>query len=205
MKVKKRISIDPQSLACVIKRSLVNGMILGLIAVVSTQCSVKPEDPGLCKLNCSQAIIGGNDLPLSIKMKTQPVSYTCPTTSAGQPLGDPLFVQFVIAEAYDSGGGNTSDRPVPNISIEPLINGARSDRPADNPNVEINGDVFTPARYKGIITPKDNWCSDACGVVTLEVAAVCPPAGEQGEVGIQVHTGALYSDLATFGLQTQSP
>jgi hypothetical protein len=165
---------------------------------VALGCSYKPEDPGLCKLNCSSAIIGSNDVPLSMKLQSATNSVTCSAAAAGQVINDPFFAQFLVAEAFDAGGDTPGQRPVPFISIEPIVNGLRSDLPEHNPNVEINGNIFTPARYKGIITPKDNWCSDTCGVVTVEVAAVCPPPGSSSEISIQMHSGALYSDIATF-------
>ncbi len=165
-------------------------------------CSYKPEDPGLCKLNCSSAIIGSNDVPLSLKLQSATNSVTCSAAAAGQVISDPFFAQFLVAEAFDAGGDTPGQRPVPFISVEPIVNGLRSDLPEHNVNVDINGNIFTPARYKGIITPKDNWCSDTCGVVTIEIAAVCPPAGSSSEISIQMHSGALYSDIATFTTTT---
>ncbi len=168
-----------------------------------TACSYKPEDPGLCKLNCSNAIIAGNDTPMSLTLQTSTQSIACPAGAAGQPLTDPLFMQFLVAEAFNNGGDVAGQRPVPFISVEPIVNGLRSDLPKDNPNVEINGDVFTPARYKGILTPKDNWCSDSCGIITVEVAAACPPAGSSSDLSVQLHSGALYSvDPAVFTIST---
>jgi hypothetical protein len=173
------------------------------VILTLTACSYKAEDPGLCKLNCDSAIIGGNDPGITFKLMTQPAAISCPANAAGSPLGDPIFVQFVMAEKYDDGSEAGGLRPVPNISIEPIVNGLRSDRPEDNPNVVINGTIFTPARYKGIITPKDNWCTDTCGVATLEIAAACPPVGATSELGVQVHSGANYSEVATFDISTQ--
>ena len=95
--------------------------------------------------------------------------------------------------------------PVPTVSMEPVISGIMSDNPEHNPNVVIENGVFTPARYKGIVTPQENWCSDACGVVTMEVFADCPEVGETTEVKAQVHTGALFSDEATVQVTTQEP
>jgi len=141
---------------------------------------------------------------MSITLKTATQNIACPSGAAGQAISDPLFVQFLVAEAFNNGGEVAGQRPVPNISIEPIVNGLRSDLPEHNPNVEINGNIFTPARYKGIITPKDNWCTDSCGIVTVEVAAACPPAGSSSDLSVQMHSGALYSvDPAVFTISTQ--
>lgn len=172
------------------------------LSLVLGGCAFKPEDAGLCKLNCSNAIISGNDAQMTFVPKSVPSSITCAAASAGQVISDPIFAQFLIAEAFDNGTDTPGQRPVPSISVEPIVNGLRSDLPQDNPNVEADGSA---ARYRGIITPKNNWCSDTCGVVTLEVAAVCPPAGSQSDVTIQFHSGALYSDPLTFPTATLAP
>jgi len=168
-------------------------------------CAYEPEDPGLCKLNCSKAIIGVNDRPMKIELKTATQGITCNAERAGQSLNDPLLAHFLIYESFNDGVENGGKRPVPNLSIEPIVNGLRSELPEHNPNVVIEGNNFIPARYKGIVTPKSNWCSDSCGIVTLEVFARCPPTGFSSDVGIQIHTGALYSDEAIFGVNTQDP
>lgn len=175
-----------------------------MLSLLLAHCAYKPEDAGLCKLNCSDAIIGGADPNMVIELKSKVSAITCSVASQGQPLADPLLVQFVAAERYDVGQASEGKRPVPNLSFEPIVNGLRSELEVHNPNVTIENGVFTPARYKGIVTPKSNWCTDSCGVATLEVFAVCPPPGQSGEVGIQIHTGALYSEeIANFTISTE--
>lgn len=155
-------------------------------------CSFTPEEPGLCKLNCGSAIIGGNDSVMDILLQTATPATACTPAQVGQTIG-PYSAQFVIGEKFDDGTPEGGFRPVPNISIEPLINGIRP-----NLNNENDGDD----RYRGILTPKENWCSDSCGVISLQVASVCPPVNGNNDLSIQVHSGALYSDEATFTITT---
>ena len=58
-------------------------LMMSMISLASG-CSFEPEDPGLCKLNCSSAIIGSNDVPLSFSLKSTTNAVTCAAGAAGQ-------------------------------------------------------------------------------------------------------------------------
>jgi hypothetical protein len=168
----------------------------------SSGCGHKPDDPGLCPLNCSKALIGPIEGQIEVVHATQDL--ICPAASALAPVTDPLMFQFRISESFATDFGD-KQVPLPSVSVEPIVNGLRSDQPEHNPNVEINGDVFTPARYKGVVTPSENWCSDACGIVSMEIVPLCPPVGESSGLTIQVHSGALYSDPYEVTISTAEP
>lgn len=173
---------------------------IAILSLILTTCSEKPSDAGLCSLSCGSAVIGAVDA--NLELMGQATGVTCDASQAGLPLSNPLTFYFRVSETINVNGVE-SILPKPTVSIEPIVNGSMSGEVADNPNVTIDGTVYTPARYKGIITPKENWCSDACGVVTMEVVAVCPPAGEASEVNVQVHSGASFSETAAVTIQTQ--
>ncbi len=179
-------------------------LILLCLSLAAAHCAYKPEDAGLCKLNCSSAIIGGNDSPMAIELKTGVSDLSCSLAAGarGEVYPDPLLAQFNAVEKFDDGTDGGGKRPVPFLSFEPIVNGSRSELPVHNPNVTITDNVFTPARYKGIATLKSNWCTDTCGVGTLEVFAVCPPPGKSSQIGMQIHSGALYSEIAVFNIST---
>ncbi len=164
-------------------------------------CSYQPEDPGQCKLTCSSAIIGGSDATgdqaiFQFELKTVPPAYTCAAGSVGQAIQG-ARAGFVLYENLFAQDGTSiiSKRPVPNISIEPMVNGAM----ADIDNGETN-----PA-YRGIRTPRSNWCTDACGVATMEIVPVCPPQGMTSENTLQLHSGSLFSESAKFPVSTEEP
>lgn len=183
-------------------------LILGLLL---SHCSYEPAEPGLCKLNCGKAIVGGNDTAFRIQKKSLDQDVVCPAAAAGQDIEDPFIAQFVVGEAFkDVRQGEEVEeiRPVPNISFEAIVNGLRSEDPARSPNVTQTNGVFAPARYKGIATPLSNWCSDTCGVATVEVFGRCPGPGGTTELSIQIHSGALYPDdqnTAKFNVSTLEP
>lgn len=170
------------------------------IFLLLTACSGQVSDPGLCSLDCSKALIGpieADIVPLSTSS-----GITCSAAAAGTVASDPLIFYFSVSETSQFGSVEKII-PNPNVSLEPIVNGLTSNEAIHNPNVTIDNGIYTPARYKGIITPKADWCTDACGVATFEVFAVCPPAGETTQLDVQVHTGANFSDKISVTLQTQ--
>lgn len=168
-----------------------------LITKLTSSCSVKPEKPGLCALKCGGAIIAPRDPGFSITPLSQPGTLKC---SAAGDFGV-VQVQFLIAEktgdsaaAPDPTAGvgaglmladTVRETTVPSISFEPVIYGAMS------PNTKPEDNDET--RFQGVVTPAANWCSDSCGVMSLELVPTCVP-DETNEVSIQAHSGALYSD-----------
>ncbi len=168
-----------------------------------TSCSYQPEDAGLCKLNCSKAIIGSNDPGMSIKLQSSTSNIICSAANANKD-SVPIVAQFLVSEKVATNSGD-GQRPVPNLSFDPIVNGARSTSERNVINAgKIEGtDVYENIRYIGIPTPSSNWCSDSCGVATIEVTPLCPPSGKDSEVSIQLHTGPLYSDPVTFKISTE--
>lgn len=190
-------------------------LILGIMSFIGiiqlAACSNNPENPGLCALNCDSALIGPSDAKFSVAGTG--VSYVCSQGQGGQPVADPIMLKFLASsgekqaegEATNNVSGELADNvpsPLPAISFEPIVNGSLSALPEHNPNVEINGDVLTPAKYKGILTEKNEWCTDTCGVASLEIVPLCPPAGESSEVTVYTMSGALTSDEITVTIST---
>lgn len=162
-------------------------------------CSYQPDDPGQCKLVCSNAVIAGNDEKgdglqvMKILNKGALPATTCEAAAAGMAVGTYRSV-FVVGEALlDQTGKEVGFRPTPYISIEPLLVGGRA-------NVQ-NGET-NPA-YQGIMTPRSNWCSDSCGVVSLDTVPTCPPPGMNTEYSVKVHSGALFSEPANYSISTK--
>lgn len=177
-------------------RLTMTSILLSMPFLTLGACSYQPEDPGQCRLICGSSIIGGNNPEFTIALKTPVVTTECATASAGSPAG-PFRTGFLIGEAIkDQNGEDAGVRPVPNISVEPIIVGNR-------PTVSNENDNDT--RYRGLLTLKDNWCSDSCGVVILDTVGLCPGISGSDELTIQVHSGALFSDFAKFPITTKAP
>ncbi len=173
-------------------------ILLALSVFALASCSYTPEDPGQCKLQCSKAIIVGNEPVFSMKLKSAIPATMCgpKNLDAEESRRVPIRADFLIGESIlDQTGQEIAVRPVPNISVEPVIIGAVA------PGINAE----TSPNYQGIQTPRNNWCSDACGVVSLSVVGRCPEIDTTSDVTVQLHSGALYSEPATFSISTKDP
>lgn len=143
-------------------------------------CAKKPDGEGVCQLDCGQAIIAGNEAVFTLRATTTNIPLQCGTPGNFQR---PIEAKFQVSQ---NTGTAEAPRltPVPFISVAPAVYGDLA--PVNNPNPE--------AIYQGILTPKSEWCSDACGVVTLQVLPLCPAAGRTTQTTIAVSSGALSSD-----------
>lgn len=147
---------------------------------VAASCAKKPDDPGQCKLSCDQAIIASNDVAFAIRATATNLTLQC--TTPGN-FNRPIDATFLVSQ--DTGTPEAPRRtPVPFASVNPIVYGDLA--PVGDPNPEAN--------YQGILTPKSDWCSDSCGVVTMQLLPVCPPTGVSAQVVVALGSGPLQSD-----------
>jgi hypothetical protein len=183
-------------LACLIQ------LMVGLSCWVNG-CGVRPEGRGgQCELSCSKAVIGSNRLKIK-PINDGAVTVQCAGTFTDtKPLDGPILVQFVAYDVVgtDSRTGEPRMVPVSNISIEPLVTGLM-DYEATNAELR-EGNSSSAFRYSGIVTKSSEWCSDACGVVSLEVQPLCV-SGATNEVSVQVHSGSLHSPKVAIQVKHQ--
>lgn len=176
-----------------------------LTAMVGT-CSEEPEDPGNCSLSCGNAIIGSNDPQVSITAMTEPGNITC--ENRDQTV-QPVRLKFLVSEKVTQpsgkvgGAGTEVQKPVPFVSFEPNKTGVFRDVIPGNTDPKDEEIEAEGAAYLGVITPKSNWCSDACGVISVELAPACPAPGETNEVTLSVSSGPLGSETMKFSVTTK--
>ncbi len=175
-------------------------MLTGVLALAAgiSGCSAEPDGAGgLCEISCADAKIGSSQF--KIKKVTPDVNLTCLGGFTGtRSIGGPILVQFMVIKEADLGTGNGSkarEIPVRNISIEPLIRGVMDE--AATADEFKSGSTIVPYRYAGVKTPSAEWCSDSCGVVSLEVQPVCIE-GATNNVTVSIHSGGLFPDDANL-------
>jgi hypothetical protein len=155
-------------------------------------CAAESEkgNPGICPLTCGKAVLGSNDPQFSAKSVLKDLRFECPR-GLTQPLDlDAVLVQFLFTEKITVNGAERL-RPVPFLAFEPVITGILSEyKNPDNTNPDT-GQV--PQRYVGVRTPKTEWCTDACGVATIELEPRCLTAGLTNEINVMIHSGPLYA------------
>lgn len=90
--------------------------------------------------------------------------------------------------------------PIGGIAFFPEISGAYAPQKTNAENASIVEDpkgVFTVTPYQmaGLVTGKSQWCSDACGIMVVEVWPMCLP-GAENPLSVQVRSGGIVSDVA---------
>ncbi len=85
-------------------------------------------------------------------------------------------------------------QPVRGLAFEPIVvSGLMSGARTDDENADKEaGNVVNPFKYAGIVTPKSEWCTDSCGVATVELWPLCV-SGLTNNINFLVHSGATYS------------
>ena len=172
-------------------------------------CSRAPEadNPGQCTLSCSGAVIANSNY--RSKPLFTPPAISCVGIAAGQSaVLDPVLLMFKV-ESDDTSPpapGSKSDSSSNNgpmarraISIQPVVAGAldpTASEKAGNVTKQADG-TYTPTKYIGIATPKEEWCTDSCGVFSVEVVPVCIGGGG-GAVTTWATSGAMTAEPASF-------
>ena len=163
-----------------------------LLWVMLAACSKPENDPGVCSLDCSNAVFGGNDFTFESIYKVD--TFACPRTDYGSTgilrVDVPITLQF---KSVKKSVVNGKEREVPkgNLSFQPIVGGYLDPQATDAGNESDSG------QYNGISTPKSEWCTDSCGVASVTVNPVCVK-GSDNSVSVMLRSGALYSDLVKF-------
>lgn len=180
------------------------------LAFTGCSADTEPESPGSCSLNCSQKRAPAGEYlvapyfsdPAGDEVTDAELEYTCPSPPQGQFAADlpaPFRVLYRVYEKIAGFGGkpkgendtsvNLADFvPRGGIGFEPFIIGGVSTPKTNEEHRNADGTV-TPAKFTGIVTPRSEWCSDSCGVMTYELWGVCV-AGKENPITASVISGA---------------
>lgn len=184
-----------------IRQPIFKLVILCLSGVVLGVCSAIPDasSPGNCKLQCSGAKIPANNA--RIRFFNSAVTVACHNSAASAPVAYPVSIpiQFIVEKENPptlpstaiTGDGTAPTplvtdvgQPLVGVAFEPtILSGFMG---PDNPD-------DTSTKYKGILTPQDEWCTDSCGIGYLEVVPLCYSDGNTITLG--VHSGGSSSSM----------
>ena len=157
--------------------------MLACIEMLIQGCGTKPDEGGKCALQCGDAIIGANDPSFKIETWAQNTKISCSRELAGQKLQKyPTSLKFLAYRDLGPAGGGAK-QPVPSMAFSANSSGSMLEA----------------------VTPKGDWCSDACGVMTVDFVPTCPQSGSVFDVSVFVNSGALKSDIVTISIETEKP
>lgn len=167
-------------------------LVLALFMFFLVSCSAEERDIGVCKLDCGSAKIANSKA--KIRLLTPPVEVSCgavDTTGGPAAFTSPITVQFMVEQSQTT-FGDTEQKlvPVEGAAFEPLVNGIMNTA-VTNPDIGTPADGSNPSKFAGVVTSKSSWCTDSCGVATVQVWPVCIPT-KTNKVSVQIHSGGLY-------------
>ncbi len=181
------------------------------ITFLASGCGVSPAGaPGQCALKCSSAKIGD-----SIGMKVTPLNVLEKFVCSGQ--GDferPVVLSFkvtnsVSGSSYGKKAEDKVDVAVGGVSFLAETSGSVfsvGKSSTENGTFSDGNKTFSPSQYAGIATPKSEWCTDDCGVLTIQVWPQCPPAGMDLNGTLVVRSGSLApANAVVISVSTQKP
>lgn len=169
--------------------------------LIAVGCGLQTDD-GLCPLECSGSIVSAFG-PDSIRATGPNVDFGCDINdSSTQTFSRPVLSTFLFV--------NSENIPLPRQVFTPTVAGVVDGCRTDPENGRIttnnpNSCSVDPYRFAGITTPKSQWCSDSCGVATVEFWPVC--VGQDfgaNAISVTVSSGAVQSDANSVTI-TDSP
>ncbi len=134
--------------------------VVMLLTISLNTCAGKVEGPAECPIDCSNAINATDQT--NITALVTGVTVYC----HGSVVPKVVELLFTIDAPSGEGapeGGTRPSIPRPSISFRPVFNGSYD--PSRNDHEEVE--------YKGIMTPKDKWCTSKCGVAKINLWPQC--------------------------------
>ncbi len=161
-------------------------ILLGLAARALAGCASEPDlenTPGTCKISCSKPKLASSSM--RVRILGEKVDYNCSAKEATALT--PVPIRFVIEKPrvnlpadISSGdptlGGtaaqkveNSNDQwvPVSNVSFQPLVYAGILDSTTEDTG------AFDPS--DGVLNDVDTWCTDSCGVGSIDIRPMCIP------------------------------
>lgn len=160
-------------------------------------CSAEKDEKNLCALSCSQSIVGSSELV--IKPSVDQWNLACLSSANTAVELEPFLVQFDVYRQVEHLDGTLKKIPVANVAITPQVNGVLGSN-------QTNDELKDDSRFTGIKTGPSEWCTDSCGVFTMEVVPACVP-GVTNEITVNARSGAAISEkpmIITVEDQTQT-
>jgi hypothetical protein len=115
----------------------------------------------------------------------------------------------VSGSSYGKKADELVDVPVGGISFLAETSGsifAIDKSSTENGKFDDTKKIFSPSQYAGIATPMSEWCSDECGILTIQVWPQCPPIGTELNGTLSVRSGSLApAKLVEISISTPKP
>lgn len=169
--------------------------LVWLAAFVLVSCSAPEDDnPGYCRLSCSSTSLAAQDFTLAVNVK--PADWKCDQGDVGKLIN--VVASYVFSSSVDtiSGGGSSVNRS--GIAYDVKYSGNAKyieTTPAGNKD---------ESSHLGVITPQAEWCSDSCGIATINVTSTCR-VDVDGTLSLMLTSGAATSQAVSWTMTKPEP
>lgn len=177
------------------------GLALGACAA-----NTEPDSPGSCALSCAQTRAAASEFEvrplLSAAGEDVKFDMAC-KVATGQNVAEgpgPVRVLFKVyqkKQAFAGRAGNDDqlaaddEQSKAGIGFEPMLYGGMATDRTHPEHYDAATKTVTPFKFNGIVTPKAEWCSDSCGIISYEFWPVCL-SGQENKIiaGVQAAAAA---------------
>ena len=162
-------------------------IVLLVISGVLNTCAGDVEGDADCPRDCSNSI---NATPMmSFNNLTQGIGLDC----RGVPEGHQTSVEALFQVTGQGAGGQEEDLPKASIAIRPVM-----------PQICISnqgeGTGDNEEQYRCVETPKDEWCSNECGLISVKFTVACS-GGTTRTASLHLASGGQVSKEVPITLQ----
>ena len=150
-----------------------------LISLLVATCAADQDSPGFCSLSCDAPKMPSVDSEIVFLgfEDTNEITLHC-QGNLDQPYPAEIALRFRVQQKKSKiksilpSDGQTTETatdseaiiPISGISFEPtVISGSTTSNNPDD----------SSAKYRGILTPQSEWCTDSCGVGAVDVLPEC--------------------------------
>ena len=157
-----------------------------VISVLLNTCAGDIEGDADCPRDCSNSI---NATPMmKFTNLTEAVGLDC----RGVPEGHQTTVEAIFQVSGQGAGGEEGDLPKASIAIRPVM-----------PQICISseGENASDEEYRCIQTPKDEWCSNECGLISIKFMLACAGGGATRTSSLHLASGGQVSKEVKITLQ----
>ncbi len=144
-------------------RKITRGAALAFATMCLSTCAGKVEGPADCPIDCSNAINAVSNTVITPLIPS--VTVNCQGSTVPKVVELLFTIEAPSGESEVNPTTTTGAISRPSISFRPVFNGSYDPSKTSLPNQE--------PQYKGIQTPKNQWCSSTCGVARIDVWPQC--------------------------------
>ncbi len=191
---------------------LQSSVLLLVASALLITCAADPDldnSPGTCKISCKKPKNAGNNMRIRFLMP-QALTLDCQAKKTSEIV--PIPVRFVVekprvslpsditsgsstlggtpAPSVDTTDSGTTNQwvPVSNISFQPVIFAGALKGTA------VNSDGTFDPSY-GVLNDPESWCTDSCGVGSVDVQPMCIP-GSTNSVTMGIQSGNISKNFS---------